>query len=200
MALAMDGVLSLSQHGTAAQHLWDFGCGCACGSVKAHAEGRRHGACVNPMLAQFWIPPLLLQACKAADDLKANLEEEYVAVRTFIMEFCKCMDHIQHAKMLVSGCELPGRLPLHLKLPAPHSCCDEALAIPAQRGTWLTCGPPPSRLTCKARLSRRPSLCCWKLMKHCTDILVRQLVEQTRARDFGHMCITLPLPCRPMDP
>lgn len=137
MALAMDGVLSLSQHGTAAQHLWDFGCGCACGSVKAHAEGRRHGACVNPMLAQFWIPPLLLQACKAADDLKANLEEEYVAVRTFIMEFCKCMDHIQHAKMLVSGCELPGRLPLHLKLPAPHSCCDEALAIPAQRGSWL---------------------------------------------------------------
>ncbi|CAK0770229.1 hypothetical protein CVIRNUC_003746 [Coccomyxa viridis] len=47
--------------------------------------------------------PLYVQACKAADDLKANLEEEYVAVRTFIMEFCKCMDHIQHAKMLVSG-------------------------------------------------------------------------------------------------
>ena len=51
------------------------------------------------------------QACKAADDLKANLEEEYVAVRTFIVEFCKCMDHIQHAKMLVSGCERPSRLP-----------------------------------------------------------------------------------------
>lgn len=46
-----------------------------------------------------------LQACKAADDLKANLEEEYVAVRTFIVEFCKCMDYIQHAKMLVTGCE-----------------------------------------------------------------------------------------------
>ena len=56
-----------------------------------------------------------LQACKAADDLKANLEEEYVAVRTFIVEFCKCMDHIQHAKMLVSGCELPSRLPAPLK-------------------------------------------------------------------------------------
>lgn len=46
-----------------------------------------------------------VQACKAADDLKANLEEEYVAVRAFIVEFCKCMDYIQHAKMLVSGCE-----------------------------------------------------------------------------------------------
>ncbi|CAL5219987.1 g1925 [Coccomyxa viridis] len=47
--------------------------------------------------------PLYVQACEAADDLKANLEEEYVAVRTFIVEFCKCMDYIQHAKMLVSG-------------------------------------------------------------------------------------------------
>lgn len=26
-------------------------------------------------------------------------------MRTFIVEFCKCMDYIQHAKMLVSGCE-----------------------------------------------------------------------------------------------
>ena len=49
----------------------------------------------------------MVQACKAADDLKANLEEEYVAVRAFIVEFCKCMDYIQHAKMLVSGCESP---------------------------------------------------------------------------------------------
>ncbi len=37
--------------------------------------------------------------------MKANLEEEYVAVRSFIVEFCKCMDYIQHAKMLVTGCE-----------------------------------------------------------------------------------------------
>ena len=28
-----------------------------------------------------------------------------MAVRAFIVEFCKCMDYIQHAKMLVSGCE-----------------------------------------------------------------------------------------------
>lgn len=28
-----------------------------------------------------------------------------MAVRTFIVEFCKCMDYIQHAKMLVTGCE-----------------------------------------------------------------------------------------------
>ncbi len=55
-----------------------------------------------------------MQACEAADDLKANLEEEYVAVRTFIVEFCKCMDYIQHAKMLVSGCErLSDLLRLH---------------------------------------------------------------------------------------
>lgn len=46
----------------------------------------------------------LAQACKAADDLKANLEEEYVAVREFIVEFCRCMDYVQHAKMLVAGC------------------------------------------------------------------------------------------------
>ena len=46
----------------------------------------------------------MLQACKAADDLKANLEEEYVAVREFIVEFCRCMDFVQHAKMLVAGC------------------------------------------------------------------------------------------------
>lgn len=47
---------------------------------------------------------MVLQACKAADDLKANLEEEYVAVREFIVEFCRCMDFVQHAKMLVAGC------------------------------------------------------------------------------------------------
>ncbi|EIE20867.1 hypothetical protein COCSUDRAFT_57414 [Coccomyxa subellipsoidea C-169] len=47
--------------------------------------------------------PLYVQACKAADDLKANLEEEYVAVREFIVEFCRCMDFVQHAKMLVAG-------------------------------------------------------------------------------------------------
>ena len=115
VVLAVDGVLSLSQHGTAAQHLWDFGCGCACGSVKAHAEGRVSWCLCQSHARTIWIPPLLLQACKAADDLKANLEEEYVAVRTFIVEFCKCMDHIQHAKMLVSGCELPSRLPAPLK-------------------------------------------------------------------------------------
>lgn len=49
------------------------------------------------------------QACKAADDLKANLEEEYVAVRSFIVDFCHCMDHVQHAKMLVAGCAPPTR-------------------------------------------------------------------------------------------
>ncbi|CAL8467919.1 g7457 [Coccomyxa elongata] len=47
--------------------------------------------------------PLYVQACKAADDLKANLEEEYVAVREFIVEFCRHMDFVQHAKMLVAG-------------------------------------------------------------------------------------------------
>lgn len=57
-----------------------------------------------------------LQACKAADDLKANLEEEYVAVREFIVEFCRHMDFVQHAKMLVAGCKL--LLPT-LSLPAP---------------------------------------------------------------------------------
>jgi len=73
-----------------------------------------------------------LQACKAADELKANLEEEYVAVRTFIVEFCKCMDYIQHAKMLVSGCEcdtlpflvLPGFL---VRTPVFHCAADALL-------------------------------------------------------------------------
>ena len=94
-------------------HLSDSGCGYACSSVS--------GACGRPAswyLCQPYVcalgcdPATSLQACKAADDLKANLEEEYVAVRTFIVEFCKCMDHIQHAKMLVSGCEHPSCLPV----------------------------------------------------------------------------------------
>ena len=36
-----------------------------------------------------------------------------MAVRTFIVEFCKCMDYIQHAKMLVTGCErqIPSAVP-----------------------------------------------------------------------------------------
>lgn len=63
-----------------------------------------------------------LQACKAADDLKANLEEEYVAVREFIVEFCRHMDFVQHAKMLVAGCEFLSTLPTSpytVLLPAP---------------------------------------------------------------------------------
>ena len=62
-----------------------------------------------------------MQACKAADDLKANLEEEYVAVREFIVEFCRHMDFVQHAKMLVSGCELLPIL-LHLSIHCQTAC------------------------------------------------------------------------------
>ena len=86
-----------------------------------------------------------LQACKAADDLKANLEEEYVAVRTFIVEFCKCMDYIQHAKMLVSGCEydtllfpvLPGNFWSELFLSLVLQMLFSCRAVPSCRATLL---------------------------------------------------------------
>jgi hypothetical protein len=63
-----------------------------------------------------------LQACKAADELKANLEEEYVAVRAFIVEFVRCVDHVQHAKMLVTGCALPPPLTSHTLVPTVLHC------------------------------------------------------------------------------
>lgn len=43
------------------------------------------------------------QACAAADQLKGNLDSEFVAVRDFIAAFCRCMDYVQHARMLVVG-------------------------------------------------------------------------------------------------
>ncbi len=43
------------------------------------------------------------QACAAADELKSNLDGEFVAVRDFIAAFCRCMDYVQHARMLVVG-------------------------------------------------------------------------------------------------
>ena len=66
-----------------------------------------HGNQAWPTQCEFRTLASSAQACKAADELKGNLEEEYVAVRAFIVEFCRCMDHVQHAKMLVAGCALP---------------------------------------------------------------------------------------------
>ena len=45
----------------------------------------------------------VLQACAAADELKGNLDSEFAAVRDFIAAFCRCMDYVQHARMLVVG-------------------------------------------------------------------------------------------------
>ncbi|KAK9845840.1 hypothetical protein WJX81_003921 [Elliptochloris bilobata] len=47
--------------------------------------------------------PLYVAACAAADQLKGNLDGEFVAVRDFIAAFCRCMDYVQHARMLVVG-------------------------------------------------------------------------------------------------
>ena len=53
MSLAVDVVLPLCRHGNAAQQTVGLGCGYACGSVKAHAEGWGHGTHVDHVSAHF---------------------------------------------------------------------------------------------------------------------------------------------------